>query len=191
MRPSIQPVTRKRLGDLGRLFATDATAARCWCMWFIVPVKDFHSAGPEGNRARFSKLAAEDEHPLGLIAYQSDEPVGWVAVGPRSRYVRALKTPTYRGGEAREDSSTWLVPCFFVRREARGSGVTAALLKAAVQIARASGAAAIEGFPFSSAKRRSGGDVQVGFRSVFEACGFRVIRTPSASRVVMRRELNG
>jgi len=187
---SIQPVTDKRLDDLGHLFMTDDVASRCWCMWFIIPVKDFHEAGGEGNRARFVDLATKSDHPMGLIAYQDGEPVGWVAVGQWSRYVRALKTPTYRGGETKEGSSTWLSPCFFVRDEARGSGLTQAMLAAAVQFADENGAKAIEGFPYSGKKRRSGGDIQVSFQSVFEACGFKVVRTPSSSRVVMRRELN-
>jgi hypothetical protein len=65
------------------------------------------------------------------------------------------------------------------------------MLEAAVQLAQEQGATAIEGFPFSGSGRRASGDVQVGTESVFSACGFSVIRTPSSSRVVMRRELGG
>ena len=158
-------------------------------MWFIIPVKEFHAAGSEGNRAEFRELTMTSDNPMGLIAYQDGGPVGWAAVGPKSRYVRALSTPTYRGGVSTDDSSIWLIPCFFVRKAARGTGIPRALLKAAVQSARENGAAAIDGFPFSGDKRRSSGDIQVGFESVFLSCGFELLRTPSASRVVMRREL--
>lgn len=187
----IKTVNQDLLDDVGRLFCSDAVVDKCWCMWFIIPVKAFHAAGGEGNRASFSALAAEADRPMGLLAYQAGEPVGWCAAGPRSRYVRALQTPTYRGGEAREDDTVWFVPCFFVRKEARGTGVSRALLEAAVELARANDATAIEAFPFSGTKRRSGGDLQVGVQSLFAACGFEVIRTPSTSRVVMRRGLTG
>lgn len=186
----IEPVTSERLADLANLFATDEVANRCWCMWFIIPVKDFHKAGAKGNQAHFRELAARSGRPMGLIAYQDGEPVGWVATGPRSRYVRALKTPTFRGGDTDEDSSTWLVPCFFVRETARGIKLTETMLQAALQYAEENGATAMEGFPFSGDGRRRSGDIQVGFQSVFEACGFEVVRAPSTNRVVMRRELH-
>jgi GNAT superfamily N-acetyltransferase len=187
---TIKAVTSDLMDDVAQLFCSDKVAEKCWCMWFIMPVKAFHAAGSEGNRASFTELAARSKRPLGLLAYQNGEPVGWCAAGPRSRYVRALKTPTYRGGKEEDDNEVWLVPCFFVRKDAQGRGVSRALLETAVQLAQENGATAIEGFPYAGSKRRSGGDVQVGFEPLFASCGFAVIRAPSTSRVVMRRELN-
>ena len=186
----IEPVGSGLIDDLGRLLGTDRAAAGCWCMWFIIPVKDYHRAGGAGNRASFCDLMAASAEPLGLLAYQGDEPAGWCAVGPRSRYARALRTPTYRGGGPGEDARVWLVPCFFVRREARGTGLGRALLQAAVGLAQRHGAQAIEGFPLTGGKRRSA-DLQVGFEPVFAACGFEPVGRPSGSRVVMRRDLAG
>ncbi len=186
---TVEAVTPDRIEDLGRLFSTNEVADRCWCMWFIRPVKEFHAVGREGNRASFHELVANHQHPPGLLAYRDGEPVGWCAVGPRSRYIRALKMPTYRNREGSGDSDVWLVPCFFVRRDARRTGVTRALLEAAVRLAREGGATAIEGFPFAGGQRRSSGDLQVGFEPLFSSCGFEVSRTPSASRVIMHREL--
>ncbi len=186
---TIKAATPESIDDVARLFSTNQVTDKCWCMWFIIPVKDFHAAGSEGNRAQFCELAASSNLPMGLLAYQDGEPVGWCAVGPRSRYVRALKTPTYRGGAAEEDDDVWFVPCFFVRQDVRGEGIGQALLETAVTLAQEHYATAIEGFPYSGSKRRSGSDVQVGFEALFRTCGFEVIREPSASRVVMRRDL--
>ena len=88
-------------------------------MWFIIPVKEYHAAGSEGNRASFSDLIVSSDNPVGLLAKLDDQPVGWCAVGPRSRYVRAIKTPTYKGRDPAEDDDVWLVPCVFVRDESR------------------------------------------------------------------------
>lgn len=184
----IENLISERIDDLGQLFSTDQVAAGCWCMWFIIPVRDYHAAGGEGNRVSFSQLAEADTLPMGLLAYRDGEPVGWCAVGPRERYIRAMKTPTYRGGDAAE-SGVWFVPCFFIREDARGTGVNKALLEKAISLAKENGASAIEGFPNVGTKKKSGNDVQVGFESVFSACGFKTIRTPSASRVVMRLDL--
>ena len=185
----IAEVTPDRLPDLEILFGSDAVADRCWCMWFIIRVKDFHDAGRAGNRAAFIDLIGSEPEPMGLIAYDEGQPVGWCAAGPRDRYERMLKAPTLRGRDPAEDSSVWLVPCFFIRAEARGRGVASALLEGAVDLARWRGAPAIEGFPLSGDARRSGGDLQVGVEPLFAACGFEAVRRPSDNRVMMRREL--
>jgi len=159
-------------------------------MWFLISVKNYHAAGSDGNRASFVELAATSETPMGLLAYENDEPVGWCAVGPRSRYARAIKTPTYSGRDPAEDDDVWLAPCFFVRRDRWRRSVTPKLLEAAVGLAREHSATAVEGFPHARAKHSSQ-DLQVGSESVFAALGFKVIRSPSTSWVVMRLELAG
>lgn len=189
MEVTIRPVTTELIDELGQLFATEDVASRCWCMWFIIPVSAFHAVGQEGNAARLRALADSSREPLGLLAYHADRAIGWCAVGPRSRYARALKTPTYKRVAGDQDANIWLVPCFFVHPELRRSGVTRALLEAAVRLATEHGAVAIDSFPFAGAKPRSSGDRQVGYEALFASCGFEVIARPSAGRVVMRRVL--
>jgi GNAT superfamily N-acetyltransferase len=187
---TVEAVDKTRLSDLDILFGSDDVADRCWCMWFIIAVKDFHAAGRNGNRASLARLATESPTPVGLIAYDDGAPAGWCAVGPRARYERALNTPTLKGRDPAEDSSVWLVPCFFVRGDARRRGVSTALLDAAVRLAADHGAAAIEGFPLAGTKTRSGGsDFMTGVEPLFASSGFVPVRRPSDNRVVMRRDL--
>ena len=183
----IAPVRSQSIDDIETVFCDDKSADGCWCMWFTIPVKEYHAAGPEGNRASFRDLVESAEKPVGLVAYEDGQPVGWCAVGPRSRYKRAIKTPTYKGRDPFEDDQVWLVPCFYIRRELRQSGLTRQLLAAAVNLAKEYGATAIEGFPYTGARRRSK-DTQVGFHSVFTTLGFRVVGTPSDQRVVVKLE---
>jgi GNAT superfamily N-acetyltransferase len=184
----IERVTASSMRRADAFFSADPEANGCWCMWFIIPVKAYHAAGSEGNCESFHALAASSDTPIGLLAYDDIEPVGWCAVGPRARYARAILTPTYKGRDPNEDQDVWLVPCFNVRADRRKSGVTKALLEAAINLAREHGATAIEGFPLTGTKRHSK-DTQVGFDSVFMSLGFRVIRTPSESRAVVRLDL--
>jgi GNAT superfamily N-acetyltransferase len=185
----IHAVTSDLMDDVGQLFQTDSIVRACWCMWFIIPVKEYHALGEEGNHAAFCALHAASSYPLGLLAYAHDEPVGWCAVGPRARYERAMRTPTYRDAAAEAEANIWLVPCFYVRKDKRRTGISRALLEAAVQHAKANGATAIDGFPLSKPARRASGDHQVGTAALFLSCGFSTIHTPSASRLVMRRDL--
>ena len=117
-------------------------------------------------------------------------PKGWYAVGPRERYGRAIKTPTYRTKEPDTFSKVWLVPCFFVCENARGIGLTKLMLEAAVKLAIENGAEAIDGFPFVGDKRRKSGDIQVGFEKTFLECGFDILRKPSKNRIVVRYVVN-
>ncbi len=186
---TIKAVTEALLDDLNELFCTNKFAEKCWCMWHIISVKAFHAGGAEQNRAQLTRIAQTEEVPIGILAYQNERPVGWCAVGPRERYARAIKTPSYRHVGPDHLTTVWLVPCFLVHPDSKGLGISRQLLKGAVELAQAHGAEAVDGFPFTNDKRRSSSQIHVGFESTFAACGFKPIRRPSSSRVVMRLEL--
>jgi GNAT superfamily N-acetyltransferase len=186
----VEELTEARARDLDRLFSSDDDTDHCWCMWFLIPVKTFHEQGHDGNKAGFLSRMEADPHPMGLIAYDGDDPVGWCAAGPRDRFARVLRVPTLRNRDKAEDSTAWLVPCFFVATKARGKGVSRVLLEGAVELARSRGAPSIEGFPLAgSARRSSGSDLMTGVEPLFAACGFEPVDRPSDNRVVMRRSL--
>ena len=188
----VHPLTPDRLDDLAELFQTSATTRGCWCMWFIDPARDVRAGWRDGgNRRRFETLAKTTDPPLGLLAYDVGLPVGWLATGPRSRYPRAIgpRATILKGRDPSEDDDVWLLPCFFVRVGHRRAGVTAALLAAAVDLARAHGASAVEGFPIADAYPKSQDDY-VGQQRRFAECGFTCVAAPSPRRVVMRRELD-
>jgi len=184
------PVTPDRLPDLARLFGTNKTTGGCYCMWFLVPAKVCSAGWSGGNKVAFEEMTAADPHPTGLLAYRNGDPVGWCAVGPRTRYARALRSPVLAGRDRDADSDVWLLPCFYVRRDARRLGVTRALVEGAVALASRSGATAIEGFPLAGDNRRGTGEAFVGVEPLFASCGFTVVDRPTAARVVMRRQLS-
>jgi GNAT superfamily N-acetyltransferase len=185
----IQPLTGDRLADLANLFDTNGITRGCYCMFFLLTSRDFGHGWGTGNRARFEEFAAGQDPPAGLLAYRDGEPVGWCAMGPRSRYPRALRSPVLKGHDPDEDDRVWLVPCFFVRRDARRSGVTRELLTAAVAQADQHRATAIEGFPLAADTRRPPAEAFYGAEPAFAGCGFTVVARPTPIRVVMRRRL--
>ena len=185
----VKPVTGELLSDAETLFRSNPVTEGCFCMWFIIRVADYHAGGSARNRKLFLDLAASSPHLVGLLAYRDGEPVGWCAAGPRSRYVRALKIPSFKGRDPDEDDTVWLVPCFYIREDTRRAGVARALLAGAVDMAEKAGAPAIEGFPFARGAKLSR-ESMVGVEALFESCGFKVTRRPSATRLVMRRDLD-
>jgi GNAT superfamily N-acetyltransferase len=190
MSVQIEPVTKARLDDLADLFQTNATTRGCWCVWFMSTGKQRQEGWGTANRERFEAFASRAKPPAGLLAYKDGVPVGWCATGPRSRYPAAIgpRAQMLKARDPAEDDDVWLVPCFFVRVGYRRAGVTDALLKAAVALAEASGATAIEGFPLAEGAQATDG--YLGKERQFERCGFTCIARPSPRRAVMRRELS-
>jgi len=182
---------------VAELFTANGTVAGCGCMFFVLPDKEF-SAGWH-NRANRDRLLTDiaEEPPIALVAFDGGRAVGWLAAGPRQRYGRALRSPLLKSREAAEDGpvaslgdkstvSVWFLPCLFVRAGERRKGVAAELLAAAVEVARAHGAAAVEGFPYAGGEKRATGEAYIGTEAMFAAAGFTVRARPSAKRVVMR-----
>ncbi|MET0415770.1 MAG: hypothetical protein ABW022_07090, partial [Actinoplanes sp.] len=106
----ISPVGSGMLGDLGELFDGNSTTRGCWCMWFLLGNKEMDTGWSGGNRERFERMTAAETLPVGVLAYDGAEPVGWCATGPRARYARALRSPVLKGHDPAEDDRVWLVP---------------------------------------------------------------------------------
>lgn len=184
----IHPLAPQRCGDAGSLFDSNATTRGCYCMWFLLTTSEVQAGWGEGNHQRFENLAQEGNPPGGLLAYQDGTAVAWCAMGPRSRYPRATRSPMMADRDPAEDANVWLVPCFFVRTGWRRAGLTEDLLNAVVEHARKHGAKAIEGFPLSGDGPHKS-DRYLGTEPLFAACGFTAIARPSPRRVIMRRDL--
>lgn len=112
------------------------------------------------------KRRLETGTPIGLLAYDGEDAVGWCSVAPRETYARLERSRTM---PRVDEAPTWTVLCFFVRRTHRGQGLTKALLKRGLTYARSEGAQVVEGFPFDTAGITS---THRGHSSVFEAAGF-------------------
>lgn len=86
--------------------------SNCWCAWWLGPGKEWDALGAGGRRQLLERLV-DGEEP-GLLAYGDGEPVGWVAVGPRDRYVRLQRSTKLKPVD---ETPVWAVTCFVVRRE--------------------------------------------------------------------------
>lgn len=186
-----RPVGPGELSELATLFESERNTRRCWCMAFCETRVQFARGWVTGaHERRFAALAAAGPFPMGIVASRDELPVGWGACGPRARYVAATspRNPIMGSRTREEDATVWLVPCLFVRAGHRGQGVTHALVRAAVALARREGAAAIEGWPLAASEHRAV-DAFLGRQQVFADLGFQIVDRPSPDRVLMRLEL--
>jgi GNAT superfamily N-acetyltransferase len=183
----VRPLTPDRFPELERLFGPRGACAGCWCMWWRLPRAEFEAGKGEGNRAALRAYVHGGKVP-GLVAYEGELPVGWVAVEPRAAYPRLARS---RSLAPVDERPVWSITCFFVARTHRGRGVTRALVEAAASYARASGAPALEAYPVDSRARLGDAFLYTGAASTFAALGFEEVARRSPTRPVMRLSLSG
>ena len=179
-----------QVGELERLFATSRNTRGCWCMAPCVGLVEFGIGWvTRQNHRRFATLAAREEAPMGVLASISDEPVGWCACGPRSRYLPpgGVGDRLLADRDRSEDDVVWLVPCFYLHPQHRSSGVMHALLEAAVATATAHHAAAVEGWPAVVPGLRW--DAFRGRMELFRQAGFTQVARLGPQRVLLRLDL--
>ena len=188
---SVRPVEADNVADVAGLFGSDRSTRHCWCTAFCTSSLQF-AAGwfGGGNRRRFAELAAASRYPMGVLALADDAPIGWCAVGPRSRYTVAIngRSQLLRTRPREDDDQVWMIVCLFVNAAHRGRGITHALVTGAVALARREGAVAVESWPVSSSDP-SAGDLFVGREKLFQSQGFECVDRPTPHRCIMRLDL--
>ncbi|MGL3151239.1 GNAT family N-acetyltransferase [Microbacterium sp. A82] len=179
--------------DIQHALSGGGDGRSCQCVWPVLTNKEWESTSFDARTTIFQQEIASDSPP-GLVAYVDDEAAGWMRIGPRPAQRRLARTrniiTTTR--EPLDDNSVWAVTCFVVRKEHRGQGINAALLKAGIDFARASGARVIEGYPINTALT----DVRVndlfhGALSTFLNAGFTEVPSTKPNRPLVSLDLRG
>ena len=183
---TVHPVTPDRWADLEALFGPASGCGGCWCMWWRLKRSEFTAQCGEGNRLALQQLVEGGQEP-GLLAYLAGAPVGWVAVGPRSAYPVLDRSPHLKPVD---EAPVWSVVCFYIAPRYRRRGLSARLLRAAVDYARAHGARIVEGYPVLEGKGRGDMSIFTGVASTFAAAGFQQAAYRGGRRAVWRLEIS-
>ena len=184
----IVPANQASWDDLQTVFGTRGPAHRCQCQRYKLKPREAFHRFPADERAHRLRTQTADEPTTGLVAYLDDEPVGWCAVEPRNAYeglVRNNRVPWEGRDEDKTDDSVWAVTCVFARAGFRRRGISYALVRAAVDHARARGARALEGYPMVT-KDVITEELHVGTEGAFATAGFTEVSRPTKRRIVMR-----
>jgi GNAT superfamily N-acetyltransferase len=120
--------------------------------------------------------------------------VGWISVAPRPHYGRVIRSPSIGPGRRSAeaiDEGVWSIVCFWMPRKERGQGIAMALLRAAVEHARAGGARVLEGYPVDTTDgRQPDPNVFTGSLAMFQRVGFTEVERRTAGRPIVRLELS-
>ena len=186
---TIRPLTPDRWPDLVDLFGPEKGAnSGCWCMWPRLKGSEWNALGKDGRKRRFAVLV-KNGPPPGLIAYDGDLAVGWVAVGPRPTLRRFNDSKTSQPAvseDAPDPINVYAITCFFSRPGHRKKGMMQDLAKAAADYARKKGAEAVEACAIEPDKPLQWGEGFVGLASVFQRLGFSEVARRSPKRPLMR-----
>jgi GNAT superfamily N-acetyltransferase len=131
------------------------------------------------KRRRALQSLVEAGTPTGILAYLDGEPAGWCSIAPRETYARLERSTTLK---RIDDQPVWSVVCFFVKRGARGQGLSLKLLRAAVAYAISQGAVIVEGYPVEPDQSYR----FMGSPSIFKAAGFRDAAIADNGRRIVR-----
>ena len=171
---------------------TTSTSRWCWCVYFRFRGRDWTNSKAAENRAALEALTERDLAP-GLVAYRDGRAMGWVSLAPREDYERLAYSKVLAPVD---DTPVWSIVCFVVSRRARGQGVAAALLDAAIEYARAHGATTVEAYPVDTADGRvPAANAFHGTLGMFERAGFTVVErrqwnATTPVRPIVRLELD-
>jgi len=171
---------------LEALFGPRGACGGCWCMfWRLEKGERWDDLKGAPAKRRFKSLVAAGR-ARGAIAFAGQEPVGWIAFGPRRDFPRLDRARTLACPDA---GDVWALPCFYIKAGWRDRGVATALLRHALKSLRRAGAKVAEGYPVNlkPGQRLPNAFAWTGTRSIFANAGFELAGPATTSKVRMRR----
>ena len=98
---------------------------------------------PEANKDALHRIVQQGPPP-GLLAFDGDTAVGWCQLSSRDSLAYLNRTSFLKSVD---HLPVWCISCFYVRKACRRQGVTSALVREALNVARDAGAPAVEAYP--------------------------------------------
>lgn len=186
-----RPLTPDLWPDFETVMGPQGACYGCWCTYFRMTAAERKQASAAEKKA-FMRARVERQPPPGVIGYIDGEPFGWVQVGPRADVPnwnshRTVSRPLNEADA--EDPGIWAVSCFMMTSRKRGQGLSHALLGAAMDFARESGARLVEACPIERTRQSKSVGLYVGPVNIFIAAGFEAVAQRKAGRPLMRLAL--
>ena len=179
----VKPLTPETWNDFELLFGPKGAYGGCWCMWWRLPRKEFEAGQGQKNRDAMKAIVDSGTIP-GLIAYKDDEPCGWCSVAPRDHYSSLERSRVLK---RLDDLSVWSLVCFFINKKYRGISLGEKIIRGAIEYVKTQGGQIVEAYPTNIHKKNmSPVSTFMGIPKIFERVGFKEVRRPSKSKIIMR-----
>ena len=181
---TVEPVTIKNWNKFIMLFGEKGACGNCWCMYYRLSKVDFQKGkANEGNKKAIKEIIWEGK-PVGLVALLKDKPIAWCAFAPREDFIKLEKSRIHK---RIDNKDVWSIPCLFIDKHYRRSGVSVQLLKGAVKYAKGVGIKIIEAYPAIPTQYKIPDSFAwVGLYKSFERAGFKIVDRKSKNRPMVR-----
>ncbi len=151
-------------------------------MWPRLARSQYEAQKGARNKSAMKKLVDGGQTP-GISAYQDGRPLAWCSVAPRQEFLRLERSRILKPVD---EQPVWSVVCFFVAKEHRGGGLSAKLLKAAIDFVRERGGRIVGGYPVEPQTKQPDAFMWMGLAAAFAKAGFKECARRSATGPVMR-----
>jgi GNAT superfamily N-acetyltransferase len=181
---TIEPVTKKNWNKFVRLFGEKGACGNCWCMYYRLSKTAFNEGkANEGNKQAMKKIVWEG-NPVGLLGLLNGHPIAWCAFAPREDFVKLENSRVHK---RIDDKDVWSIPCFFINKNYRRSGVSVILLTGAIKYAKENGIKIIEAYPTIPTQNNIPDSFAwFGLFKSFERTGFEIVDRKSKNRPMVR-----
>jgi GNAT superfamily N-acetyltransferase len=182
---AVRPVDRQLWPALEDLFGRGGASNGCWCMYWILGA-EYHHRPRQKNKQALRRAATDGPAPGLLALDEAGQALGWCRLTPR---VELAWLNRRRDLAPVDDIPVWSLPCFYIRRNARGQAIMASLIDAAVQHAHDAGAPTLEAYPIDTSVPGSTRNIFPGTVTAFRQAGFTEIARRQPDRPIMRHNL--
>lgn len=181
---SFQPLTLSNWGLFEELFGKNGACGNCWCMYYrLSPVAFKEGKFEDGNRNAMKEIVAEGR-PAGVLAIIEGRAVAWAAFAPRADLPKLARSRVHK---PIDDKPVWSIPCLFIHKDFRRSGLSVELLKGVIEYARKKGIKVIEAYPtIPTTETIPDSFAWIGLYKSFERAGFRIVDQTSKNRPMVR-----
>ena len=180
----VKPVTRMNWNMFVTLFGEKGACGNCWCMYYRLSKSDFIAGKVgNGNKKAMKKIIWANK-PVGLLGLLDGHPVAWCAFAPREDFIKLEKSRVHK---RIDNKDVWSIPCLFIDKNNRRSGISVLLLKGAIDYAKRNGTKIIEAYPIISTQDKIPDSFAwVGLYKSFQRAGFEIVDNTSKNRPMVR-----
>jgi GNAT superfamily N-acetyltransferase len=181
---SIEPVTKKNWNKFVKLFGDRGACGNCWCMYYRLSNADFREGKVDDGNKRAIKRIVWEGKPIGILGLLEEEAIAWCAFAPREDFIKLGNSRVHK---RIDDKEVWSIPCFFIDKDYRRSGVSVQLLKGVIKYAKENGIKIIEAYPaIPTQDRIPDSFAWIGLFKSFERAGFEIMDRTSKNRPMVR-----
>ncbi len=137
----------------------------------------------DGNKNAMKEIVWEGR-PAGILGIYEGQAIAWCAFAPREDFVKLENSRVHK---RIDDEAVWSIPCFFIHKDFRRHGVSAALLKGVTRYASGIGIKIIEAYPtIPTQEKLPDSFAWIGLYKSFERARFVIVDRKSKNRPMVR-----